>query len=321
MDGPKDSDWRQVMDIPLKTTDWTQKCNGVVFDGQYWVFTSNGSAIPLLGEIEESVKDPIAGTVGDLLDVPVGFVPRALYVFPNSTNLNKAHFKDSNKKSWFVFRNKHISNPVGLDHIGQVSFYEGLFYVSHFNNLGTQVIVLRNNHGVMEYIKCIELEKPTSSDGKRTDRAEFQAINPWDGLMYSSYGSGTITELFTHELEGVNAGKLNKKRLTLRKPIVGNNDTKEYPVQGACFSPNGHLYIASNVKAEGDRKFQTIYCYSALNGHCFSTIRVLAKESSQELEGICYWDGKIYAVLLDTMYKEKDDIFFKAFTATNPALV
>ena len=56
---------------------------------------------------------------------------------------------------------------------------------------------------------------------------------------------------------------------------------------------------------------------------------MLADRSSQELEGICYAalgfeDGRaaqLHAVLLDTMYTEKDDIFFKSFATSQPELV
>jgi len=110
-------------------------------------------------------------------------------------------------------------------------------------------------------------------------------------------------------------------------------------VQGACFSTNGHLYIATNAKLPGDAKYQTIWYYAALNGHQFGVIPVLAVQSedenpavddlSQELEGICFGNvtfpggqgAQIHAVLLENELVSLDDIFFKSFASNTPSLV
>jgi hypothetical protein len=221
------------------------------------------------------------------------------------------------------------------DHWGQLTFFEGRVYVAHFWAGGqtdlANVVVFKDTNGVLEFERWIELEKPTSLTSQETKRAEFQAINPWDGMFYTCFGGGDIHEFFIHEREGTNAGKWTQKAITLDKPVKF--------VQGACFSANGHLYIASNAKLPGDPKYQTIWYYAALNGHQFGVIPVLAEESEdddpatdsldQELEGICFANviapngkaAQIHAILLENELAALDDIYFKSFASTVPDLV
>jgi hypothetical protein len=104
-------------------------------------------------------------------------------------------------------------------------------------------------------------------------------------------------------------------------------------VQGACFSPNGHLYVATDTRF-WDKNYKWIFYYSALNGTFMGKIPVLAEEDDQELEGICYGavsfdDGRtaqIHAVLLENREPPwhplaLDNIFFKSFLADRPEFV
>ena len=155
-------------------------------------------------------------------------------------------------------------------------------------------------------------------------------INPWDGLIYSCFGGGDIHEFFIHERKGPRAGRWTGRAITLNPPVKH--------VQGACFSPNGHLYIATNAKLPGKPKYQTIWYYSALNGHQFGVIPVLAEQAedddpadslSQELEGICFGNviapngrpAQIHAVLLENQDIALDDLFLKSFASSTPDLV
>ena len=134
-----------------------------------------------------------------------------------------------------------------------------------------------------------------------------------------------------HERTGPNAGRWTGRVLPLSPPV-------KY-VQGACFSSNGHLYIATNAKLPGKPQYQTIWYHSALNGHQFDVIPVLAEQAedddpaeeslSQELEGICFANviapngrpAQIHAVLLENETIALDDLFFKSFASSTPDLV
>jgi hypothetical protein len=301
--------WSQVDDLHLDE-DWTQGCQGVVFDGARWIFSSNGSANPAA------------------LDV----TPKALFLFDADGPLDDDHVVGT-------FRlGPHIP---AIDHVGQLCIDDDHIYVSHFNDKSSHVIVIKNNHGTLEYVDRIEvwregsaLELPKHPTTHQTNRLEFQAVNPWDKNFYTSFGAAPVDQFFSHDPK---TGAWTGKSITLDVPIKpvlpfligGILDPHEYPVQGAVFSPNGHLYVASNVRFTKDLNYQTIWCYSALNGHLFEVIPVLAEESNQELEGICYADrswpdgrrAQLWAVLLENIVVAKDNLFFKAFGATEPDLV
>src|SRR5262249_42737200 len=105
-------------------------------------------------------------------------------------------------------------------------------------------------------------------------------------------------------------------------PIVHNTVVVDLPsgVQGACFSPNGHLYVACDVRLTSNRQYKAIAYFSALNGHLMGIIPVLAEEENQELEGICFGNvvstngnpAQIHAILLENRTLALDNIFLKS---------
>ena len=305
MDAPATQQWSQVSDI-FRDDDWTDEAQGVAWDGSHWIFSTNAN------------------------QAKPGHNDKAIYVFKGGESLG-----DGNWVSMLKY--KDVPHPVSGttendDHWGQLCFFQGLVYVAHFWTGGPKdtanVVVFNDTNGMLSFSKWVELEKPTSWDGVRHERAEFQAINPWDGMLYTCFGSGNIDEFFIHDR---NTGKWTGRSLKLHPPVKF--------VQGACFSPNGHLYIATNAKLPGDGKYQTIWYYSALNGHRFGVIPVLAEQSEdqdpnvdsldQELEGICFANvgvsggqgAQIHAVLLENINLALDNIFFKSFAAPVPAVV
>jgi hypothetical protein len=309
MNAPANNSWTQVSDI-FRDDFWTDEVQGVAWDGAHWIFSANANQLK------------------------PGHEDKAIYVFKGGDTLS-----DGNWVSRVKYRD--VPHPISGttesdDHWGQLTFFKGRVYVSHFwaggqTELGN-VVVFKDTNGVLEYEDWIELETPTSPTDHRTARAEFQAINPWDGMLYSCFGGGSdIHEFFIHHREGPKAGQWTGRVITLEHPVSF--------VQGACFSANGHLYIATNAKLPGDAKYQTIWYYAALNGHRFGVIPVLAEESedddpavdslAQELEGICFANvtvpggqgSQIHAVLLENELVALDDIFFKSFASITPDLV
>ncbi|MGH9163817.1 MAG: hypothetical protein ACRD2X_28025 [Vicinamibacteraceae bacterium] len=298
MDAPTTQQWSQVSDT-FRDDYWTDEVQGVACDGKHWIFSANAN------------------------QSKVGHNDKAIYVFKRGRTL-----ADGNWVSMVKYKN--VPHPVpgtteNDDHWGQVTYFEGFVYVAHFWKDShpkdtANVIVFKDTNGVLEFKEWIELEKPTSSDGRHA-KAEFQAINPWNGMFYTCFGSGEIRELFMHDRS---SGTWTGQTLELRPPVE--------KVQGACFSPNGHLYIATNDTLPGDSRYQTIWYYSALNGHRFGAIPVLAEEGmpDQELEGNCYADvtvpggkrAQIHVVLLEGGgVLGLDNIFFKSFASTRPDLV
>jgi hypothetical protein len=295
MDYPVSSDWSEPPDIYLDE-DWTDNVQGVAWDGGHWIFSTNAK------------------------QVKPGSNHKAIYVFPNHSDL-----KDNSWSQMIAY--KDIPHPnVGVesheadDHWGQLTYYQGHVYVSHFWSIDNlcRVLVLSDNDGTLSYSHWIRLEYPTEpKPPRRRDKAEFQAINPWDGMIYTCFGDGKISYFFMHDQDGSFHGKF----LPLT-PSVTN-------VQGACFSPNGHLYISTNENPPGDQKHQMIYYYSALNGQRLGEISVLTLEGGDELEGICYApliapNGEkvwIHAVLLENHDVALDNIFIKQWACARPDVI
>lgn len=312
MDAPATDQWSQVSDI-FRDDDWTDEVQGVAWDGANWTFSANANQSPF----------------------KVGHNDKAIYVFKGGTRLG-------NGKWLSMLKYKDVPHPMSGsesdDHWGQLCYFDGSVYVAHFwetrPNTAANVVVFKNTNGVLEFSKWIELEMPPSPTDGRPRRAEFQAINPWDGNLYTCFGSGDIHEFFIHDRK---SGKLSRDSEKHVRTLKLNAPVRH--VQGACFSPNGHLYIATNAKLPGDSRYQTIWYYSALNGHRFGVIRVLAEEADeddpdhddldQELEGICFGSvtvsgghrAQIHAVVLENRTTMLDNIFFKSFASSTPEIV
>jgi hypothetical protein len=297
MSAPGSEAWSQVSDI-FRDDDWTDEIQGVAWDGSHWIFSANANQ-----------------------DKP-GHNDKAIYSFKGGATLADDAWAS-------MVKYKDVPHPIsGLhesdDHWGQVTFFEGSIFVAHFWEGGQKpnanVVVFDDADGMVSYNRWIELDLPTSPTDGRHARAEFQAINPWDGLFYTCFGDGDIHEFFMHDPE---SGNWTGKTLKLNPPVT--------QVQGACFSPNGHLYISTNAPLPSDDDYQTIRYYSPLNGHQFGVIPVLADQHlpDQELEGLCFAnvtvpDGQpaqIHAVLLENHDLAIDNIFFKSFACSTPMTV
>ena len=296
MDAPASDSWSEVADI-FRDDDWTDEVQGVAWDGSNWVFSANANQ-----------------------DKP-GHNDKAIYVFNGGATLG-----DDEWEQMLAYKDVPHQLPgttEANDHWGQICFFEGSVFVAHFwtNEAAkdtANVIVFTDTNGQLSFDRWIELEKPTSADGTRTDRAEFQAINPWDGMFYTCFGGGTIDEFFIHDPSD---GSWTGSSLSLHQPTS--------LVQGACFSPNGHLYISTNETSGDEGQYQTIWYYAALNGHRFGRIKVLAEADRQELEGVCFGkvsfqDGQkaqIHTVLLENIRLALDNMYFKSFAAGTPGIV
>jgi hypothetical protein len=307
MDFPASSDWSETPDIN-RDEDWTDEVQGVAWDGSHWLFSCNAR------QSKPGTND------------------KALYVFPSGSD-----FMDGSWSQMLSY--KDVPHPdVGVtthesdDHWGQLTFFEGQVFVSHMWDTDDphfpstcRAFVFDDNGGSLSFSRWFEIENPVSPKDGRSARAELQGINPWDKMLYTCFGGGEISEFFIHERIGLNAGDWTGEVL----PIVPSVTH----VQGATFTPNGHLFISTNETRPGDPDHQMIYYHSALNGHRLGEIPVLADipngTDGDELEGLCYapliapsgeqvW---IHAVLLENHKTAIDDIFLKQWACARPDVI
>lgn len=292
MDAPVDGDWELVSDI-YRDDFWTDEVQGVAWNGSHWIFSTNAN------QAKPDSED------------------KALYVFAPGEN-----FGDD---GWATRVKYHeVPHPItGTSesdcHWGQLTFHEGLLYVSHWWKDGPRknrasAVIFESTGANLNYKDWIELERPTDLNGNPI-KVEFQGINPWDGMFYSSFEG----HFLKHDPRN---GNLIGERLPLQIPYGS--------IQGACFTPNGHVYVASDDKYQGNENFHSIPYYSALNGHRFGVIPVRVEGvDTPELEGICYVDvhfddgrrAQIHTPILDNPDVSLDNIYFKSYSTSTPEIV
>jgi hypothetical protein len=270
MQAPASIDWHLHEPEIHRDECWTDEVQGVAWDGSNWIFSTNANQ-----------KKP-------------GANDKAIYVFKGRSKL-----KDD---QWYTrIDYKNVPHPISGthesdDHWGQLCYWNGRVYVSHWWKGGPKhgvgsVVVFNDADGLLEYSgQWIELEKPTSPSDGRQGNVEFQAINPWDGMLYTCFGSGKIYEFFLHDIEtGAYTGKTlkfsggEKKARILKFPEGPVDVDLPLNVAGACFSPNGHLYVACDVRLANNTDCKAIAYFSALNGHLMGIIPVVAEESVKSL--------------------------------------
>ena len=314
---------------------WVQDCQGVAADNDgHWIFTNNHYkwVYVFSGGLDDG-NIIFQGSLSDLL--PHTDMDTLIPDSDEYGNIRHDENGDIIYTTGTPVRTYTDPNFDGnLDHVGQITFYNGCLYISHMNDNNTHIFVFKVDNGSLIYDRTIALEKPTSPTQFRTQKAEFQGINTWDGKAYTCFGDGPINELFIHYLNdgnGKKAGELVRDK---------NGKIKVLPlgcecltVQGAAFSPNGHVYIACNTRAfQGNPSTRYIRYYSALNGHYFGQIVVPAEHDWHEQQGICFayrhWDdgrrAQISSILLnqeEDWHGGSDSIWFKGFCAPNPDIV
>jgi hypothetical protein len=293
MNAPPSRQWDQVANVN-RDDFWTDEVQGVAWNGTHWIFSTNAN------QKKPDVED------------------KAIYVFAPGSGFGDGDWARRIKY-------KDVPHPIAGTkesdcHWGQLTYHDGRVHVSQFWEGGprqgeSSIVVFKSEGASLSFERWVDVTRPPAEGGGEGGRVEFQGINPWDGLYYTYRGG----DFFKHDLDGNYIGE---------KLILSPPPTR---VQGACFSPNGHLYVASNETLPDDEDYQTIWYYSALNGHRFGVIPVLAKRHypTDELEGICYADlgfdddrrAQIHAVLLENPDVALDNIFFKSFSTADPEIV
>jgi hypothetical protein len=315
---------------------WTDECQGVACDGKHWFFTAH------------------SGRHGCGLYI---------FNFDPVKNLRKSTSHDNglsdddilNAYSLQVFGQlcgglDPLSGQIRYGpkwcrgHLGPVTYHDGFLYVAHYMGLptdsdaSTQVIVLKVDGNQVDLVlqagqlPYVDLEEytgrpsPSYPDTPSIARLEFQGLNPWDGLLYSCgcMDGQPVYEFFKHD---PTTGRLIRRPDGMPDTLpLGQGGVMN--VQGACFSPNGHLYISENWPVQqGCGRFSY---FSALTGEKLGECGVPCDFYAwypQELEGLCYadlrcagWNAQIHLVLLENCALD-DDVHFKWFGGVLPDYV
>jgi hypothetical protein len=283
-----------------KDKTWIDECQGVACDGRYWFFTTNS-----------------------------GRHAKRLWVFNVSNGLDDADR---------VCPPMNFDFMPGLYHIGQVTYHDSYLYVAHDTEQNVaSAIVLQFDGSRFRLVRTTQLEQYLTppyphvispATGAAIGHLEFQDMNPWDGFFYSCGDEVGVPmwEFFKHHPE---TGSLIRR--ADGTPDTLQLDAPVFCVQGACFSPNGHLYVSENY--EYTPGWMRVSYFSALNGHKYGEIGIRAETGAfhidDEMEGVCYADlhrlsdgcrYQIHVVQLNNAVFD-DAVSFLRFCADKPDLV
>lgn len=168
-------------------------------------------------------------------------------------------------------------------------------------------------------------------DPAQQDHAAWCAINPSNGLLYSSNSEKNYSlALYQHKIKGSKLILSYVRRLTLHSECGTHGRIDA--VQGGVFSNDGkRLYISSDSGYGGG-----IFVFNPQTGWRIGHIKVNYKAwAGEELEGLTIWDldhimlpdsrgqrqpiaipgiqGQIHLIMIDNLGKGDDDLFFKHF--------
>jgi hypothetical protein len=211
-------------------------------------------------------------------------------------------------------------------HIGPPNFYDNKIYVPV--EPSACVWILDTNLNTLS-VKPLGGKIGSTKQGASMP---WCAINPWNGLLYSSkFGEPPYWE---DDPSGSGVGRLvdpdpvtevhcydPQKNFAYVKSLTLEGEPL-HKVQGGCFSDNGRLYLTSDYT-------QHIRAYNALNGAFLGYKWVDYDKSgltyTQEIEGICivpvrYREGytHVHIVVLENEKTSSDDFFFKHYSVPNP---
>lgn len=176
------------------------------------------------------------------------------------------------------------------DHIGDIDIANNFIYVPVEDNGGggnrPKIVFLDAN---MNPIGEGQLTLPTSD---RVESAPWVAVNPVDGLLYTSnfniqnsYGQRLRAYRIHKSTSGAPISLSFEKEITLRN--ARGEPTTVNHVQGGVFSQMGHLYLVTDDDRPGVHGFNIKSGYDQGSEKLFFEV---ARANDQELEGIDIWD-------------------------------
>lgn len=331
---PDPASWSRGPYEAFADANWSEECQGITFDGERFITSSDGTWVhPEKSGFWSHFPNP-----GWTLNRS----PKALYFFRKSSY----RFQDDDIDGIF-----HLGGDPN-DHLGDIDFFDGSIYcaLARANGKPQCLIVTPISSGLGWWSSSITIETDASGQGSSWP---WCAVNPWNGFLYSSRFDQPdgVHEIYAYDRT---TGEWKGPERTIRLSRPARN------VQGGCFSPRGHLYVACHYVeylSSGTSRFYpeedhalvgmsepsnqptvpgvytgtrstTIRCYSAFNGRALGEVPVTTKESNQELEGICYGalqiDGRgarVHVVLLENHDLAKDNVFIKPYSSSNPDLI
>lgn len=258
MNSPGIAEWGRVSTREFDNETWTEECQGLTSDGQFWFVSSNNEDHRAIHKFT------------------LGFKHLGSATFPSELG----------------------------SHIGAPDFRNGTVFAPAEPTL--RVLMFDTSP---QFVGSAALTKGSLSQVPQTHMS-WCAINPWNGLLYSSDFDNVDR---VHAYDPANNFGFEKS-LVLEGGAVNG-------VQGGVFSGNGHLYLASDASQE-------IRAYSALNGAFLGSRKLDYSKSfdeAEELEGLALLPivvngipAQVHVLILDNDLTNDDDVFLQHFMVPSP---
>jgi hypothetical protein len=215
------------------------------------------------------------------------------------------------------------SFPV-YNHFGDLDYFDGYLYVPVEADESDKKIplVAAFDAGNLAFRWCAKLSAQGSSAHYR---APWCAINPVNGLLYSSSNSidsdrGPI-RVYRRDpspAPGSSSGtKVLQKVRDFRLYAEDGRALSLQRLQGGTFSSNGNLYLVIDTEEGG------IMGFNPSGRRILHTPIRYVRGTGEELEGITIWDldaggapgvrGQIHVLMIDNDTWTEDDLYFKHF--------
>jgi hypothetical protein len=197
----------------------------------------------------------------------------------------------------------------GSNHLGDIDYAAGRIYCAMEGPVKIVVIDTPPFNGWWS----AALVGESGGDPPQSD-CPWCAIHPWNGLLYSCNFGGDAPGVDTLRAYRFEAATSRFIHVPSADIVLEEHARK---IQGAVFSKNGHVLLASNHTDD-------IRCYSVLNGRYLGRAAIQKDGSAtvaEEVEGITIWEGISYAgvathvhvILLDNDWPDQDDVYFKHY--------
>lgn len=235
-----------------------------------------------------------------------------LWKFPVTFNLNEGITRTKREKGIWNVDIPRFLRDEGYNHFSHLDYHNGRLYIPLEGRQPCKIVVFEPER--LNYVAEGDL------DTKIQDHAPWCAINPADGLLYTS-NSDNNEGLFVYRHE-IKDGRLDLRYARLlRLYDERGNPIKIHSVQGGAFSKKtGLLYISSDRGKDGG-----IFVFDPKTGIRVGVIRVAYSQSryGEELEGLTVWDldaagapgikGQVHLIMIDNWGTGDDDLYFKHF--------
>lgn len=256
---------------------------------------------------------------------PDRWAKRAEGQFHNENWTEECQGVTHDQSSWYISSNKSGKQRVyrfslaqrqlgyvalagnGSGHLGDIDYHEGRLYCAMEQPVKIVVIDVPPFSGWWS----AGLRDANGHSPPPQSDCPWCAIHPWNGLLYSSdFGNDAPG------VEVLRAYRLDGSTQTFRH-VPGEDIHLASPVrrvQGAAFSDNGHVVIASDHTDD-------IRCFSTLNGAYRGRASIQKDGAGEEVEGITIWGSvaysgeptQVHVILLDNDWPSGDDVYFKHY--------